>query len=716
MIAFLPLGASSWKGRMRRRDFVATGAAFAGSAISAGDAASEPNRYTLNFAPNVYDVTLQGAGLSLDCRAPGAPPAADPIAGAPMVTIGPTRRQVSWTESSRDQPAPSVHRLVLTAVEVPLEADLQFVHDASTGFVVRHTVLRNRGDGSAGDIDIRATLGCSIGIHEPIRTIVYLTGDHDQETEIRRVDADQGEVAMESRSGKTGFEFQPYVALLAEGSTYLCQLMWSGNWSMRVVPRPGGATLQGGLNNWRFRDRLRAGASLTLPAALFGRFDGTLGDATRRLHDYRRAHRPDPDRPIPVQYNSWYPYSGEPTAAALLPLVPIVKRLGCEAFVVDAGWYRTGDGESDADWDQRTGDWRTSRRRFPNGLREVSARCRDVGLRFGLWFEPETIGPTSSIRRDNPEWLHQVDGLPPAADGSAVLNLGVPAAWQHVYDRLTRMLQVVGVDWMKWDFNIDIGAGGWAPELPRQLRERAPLVAHYEGLYRLQDALRARFPDLILEMCAGGGGRMDGEILSRAHVYWFSDQSNALRKLAIHFGSQLAHPAVVCNDWLIDWPWDDADRTEKAAPDPRGDLPFRLRVAMLGTFGISSPIDRWPQADLQTASAHVELYKTHIRPIIHHGDQYYLTPPPPPDGDGDWAAIWYAAKNARSGVLFAFRLAGAATERRFRLPGLREDLRYTVSPFSRPPFVADGGTLAKGLAVGLDETYRSELCRIEALD
>src|SRR6185503_12957496 len=130
----------------------------------------------------------------------------------------------------------------------------------------------------------------------------------------------------------------------------------------------------------------------------------------------------------------------------------------------------------------------------------------------------------------------------------------------------------------------DLGAGGWAPGLPAELTRSDPLVAHYAGLYRLQDAIRTAFPDLVLEMCAGGGGRMDGEILSRAHTNWMSDQAGAVRKLAIHFGTQLAHPAVTCNDWLIDWPGDPKGQPgqaeSEALVDGRGDLAFRLRVAM----------------------------------------------------------------------------------------------------------------------------------------
>ena len=151
---------------------------------------------------------------------------------------------------------------------------------------------------------------------------------------------------LETRTGKTGFEFEPYVALRSQRATCLCQIFWSGNWALRVAPSGDGAMVSGGLNNWSFRHRMGVDRHLRLPTVLFGRFDGDLNAATRRLHDWRRAHRPDPDRPIPVQFNSWYAYAGEPTADDMLAIVPAAHRLGCEAFVVDAGWYRTDEGES----------------------------------------------------------------------------------------------------------------------------------------------------------------------------------------------------------------------------------------------------------------------------------------------------------------------------------------------------------------------------------
>ena len=136
---------------------------------------------------------------------------------------------------------------------------------------------------------------------------------------------------------------------------------------------------------------------------------------------------------------------------------------------------------------------------------------------------------------------------------------------------------------------------------------------------------------------------------------------------------------------------------------------------MLGSFGISARIDRWPDGDIDVVADHIVLYKDKLRPIIHHGDQFYMTQPPPPDGNGDWAAVWYLTKGASAGVLFAFRLAGTASERVFRLPGLLSDSQYRVSYMYGETLTMSGTELSKGLVVKLPEMFRSALCLIETV-
>ena len=184
---------------------------------------------------------------------------------------------------------------------------------------------------------------------------------------------------------------------------------------------------------------------------------------------------------------------------------------------------------------------------------------------------------------------------------------------------------------------------------------------------------------MILEVCSSGGSRFDAELMSHAHAYWISDQTHPLMKLAIHFGSQLAHPPEQCNDWLVEWPPHEGQHDPlRAAGGDRGDLTFRIRVAMLGSFGASAPVEKWSDEGYGKLQAARRWHKQVVRPVIRHGDQYLLTEAPPLDGNGDWAAVWYALPDGAGGALFAFRLANGAPTRTFALPGLDRWRTYTL--------------------------------------
>ena len=343
-----------------------------------------------------------------------------------------------------------------------------------------------------------------------------------------------------------------------------------------------------------------------------------------------------------VQFNSWFPYQGEPPVAVMKGYVASAAALGCEIFVLDAGWYTNEQTDPAEDWWLRTGDWLVNRTLFPAGLEELSNYCREQGIEFGIWMEPESVGPNARIRTTHPEWLHAIGGRAALHDRRGILNLGVPAAREWILERILSILHSTGARWLKWDFNIDLAQGGWAEGLPDDLVRQDPITAHYQALYRLQDELLRAMPDLTLEMCSSGGSRFDAAILSHSHAYWLSDQTHPLMKLAIHFGSQLAHPPEQCNDWLVEWPPHEAQHDPLRAPGGEcGDLAFRTRVAMLGSFGISAPVEKWSSSDFNTVREHVAWYKQVARPVIQVGNQYLLTEAPPLDGNGDWAAIWY---------------------------------------------------------------------------
>jgi alpha-galactosidase len=676
-----------------------------------------PDGWSLHADAARYDISVCAAGIVCHCLDPSQSGTSDFARMGqpddPLVRLRDSDQEIAWRLATWSQPDNATLHLTLQGEATPIEAEISFALDGLTGMLHRRTTLRHRGDGPP--LDLGATLAFWVAVPEPIEQLAYFTGEWAKEAQVQRDHPVDEPLLLESRAGKAGFTNTPYVALRASEAIYVCQLFWSGNWTLRVQPGPDGIVLHGGFNSWRFRHRLREGNALTLPDIVFGRVAGDMNNATQRLHEWRRAHRPDPVRHAPVQFNTWYSYYDEVDAEAMLRMIPLVRAFGCECFVIDSGWFRGDNSDSATSRDLLTGDWHVSLSRFPNGLGEISDACKEAGLGFGLWFEPEVIGPFSAVRADHPEWLHHIDGEPPAHDKRALLHLGVPDAWQHAHDRVTHVLRQVDAVWMKWDFNTDLGSGGWAPGLPASLTDSDPLVAHYLGLYWLQDAIRAAFPALVLEMCASGGGRLDGAILSHADANWISDQTAPLRKLAIHFGTQLMHPPEMCNDMLIQWPqtYMQGYGAEPSPFDASCDLNFRLRVAMLGVFGISARLDLWSDADRVVAAAQVALYRTRLRPIIQSAVQYLLTDAPPVDGVGDWAVVWYLTPDRSAGVLYVFRLAGDQSTKRFSLPGLLAARQYRLSWQEGETTLHDGKTLLEGVTVNIGATFRSALCIVE---
>ncbi len=498
-----------------------------------------------DFADSLVD-EVPALYVRLAARSAALPPQQDPIfalADAMRrsdadLRIGDRRASAIWTSMTATPRADGVD-VSLHATSHPLRADLRFTIDP-TGVLVRESAIVHT-DGAGAPVVLSGAPSFAVAMPEMFDDALVLSGEWGEETQVNTVPLDHAPIYLESRSGRTGFEYNPWLALMSPGAVVTAQLFWSGNWHLAARRGPGATYLSGGLPEHGFAHELAPGQSLQLPRAIVVRAP-SLDEATHRLHDYRRALGPDSTRDVPVQFNSWYPHPGEPDFDAMLELVPVARQLGCEVFVLDAGWYTTEIEDPAENWWTRTGDWVVNRRLFPRGLEQLSDACRAAGLGFGIWFEPEAVSPSSVIRREHPEWLHHIDGRVPRANKRAVLNLGVDAAREFVRDRIFAILQATGAIWMKWDFNTDPKQGGWAPGVGA-IAGRDPLVAHYTGLYRLQNEIRAAFPDLTLEMCSSGGGRFDGELLAHSHTNWMSDQKQPLRNLSIHFGSQLAQPA-----------------------------------------------------------------------------------------------------------------------------------------------------------------------------
>jgi alpha-galactosidase len=360
-----------------------------------------------------------------------------------------------------------------------------------------------------------------------------------------------------------------------------------------------------------------------------------------------------------VLYNSWEPTQFDVRAEQQLDLARRASEMGVELFVIDDGWFGARDHDRAG-----LGDWTVNTRKLPNGLAGLIDQIHELGMQFGIWVEPEMVNPDSDLFRAHPDWAYHAEGRESRLGrNQLVLNFARADVVDAIHEQLRRLLSDHGrIDFVKWDHNRSWTDVGW-PEEP--LRQREVWVRHVRGVYAVLERLRAQFPHVLFESCAGGGGRADLGILHWTDQVWTSDNTDAADRLNIQYGYSRAHSPRTMVNWVTDVP---NQQTGRVAP-----LRFRFEVAMMGVLGVGGDIGEWPQSDLLAAREFIERYKR-IRPIVQHGVQYWLLAPVPIGP----CAVQYVSAAAEETVLFAYQVRGlvGAGTRRARLQGLVPGRRY----------------------------------------
>lgn len=437
-----------------------------------------------------------------------------------------------------------------------------------------------------------------------------------------------GEKVIGSRRGHTGHQHLPWVALDSEateesGEVYGCALGWSGSWRISVAQLPDARVqITGGAG---YDDsgllRLEPGESFTTPVFAGLWSDGGFGGASRAWHAYQRTYViPDADQDRPVLYNSWEATDFGISEDQQRKLARRAAAMGVELFVVDDGWFgaRTSDRAG-------LGDWTPNPDRFPAGLKPLAEDVHALGMRFGIWVEPEMVNPDSELYRAHPDWVQFQQGRTRTEyRNQLVLNLARPDVQEYLWEQLDGLLSSAPIDYVKWDFNRCFTDAGWPGErYPQKL-----WVAHVEALYGLLDRLRAAHPGVAFESCSGGGGRIDLGVMARTDQVWTSDNTDPLDRLAIQDGFSQIHPARIMAAWVTDSP-------NMQLNGRVSSLRFRFVSAMAGVLGVGGDLSEWSEQELAEARDWVELYKE-IRPVVQRGDLYRLRRP-----EGGLSAVQY---------------------------------------------------------------------------
>ena len=321
----------------------------------------------------------------------------------------------------------------------------------------------------------------------------------------------------------------------ARGSAHLVHVAWSGNTRTEV---------ESNYQGWRFvragewlapqEISLQEGESYASPTVLASCGDG-LDMVAHRFHAHERALAAHPKTPRPVTINTWEAVGFHQEEGKLRELAAAAAKVGVERFVLDDGWFSTRR------WDDSgLGDWWVAEDIWKDGLKPLADYVHGLGMQFGIWFEPESANVDSVLFREHPNWILRPEGhLPADVRNQQVINLAIPECYDQVFSQMCAVIEELGADYVKWDHNRELWEAG---------DTRTGKQAYHEmtlACWHMFDELHERFPELEVESCASGGGRIDLGMMERAQRVWGSDDLDPLERWHIHDGTDLVLPPEV---------------------------------------------------------------------------------------------------------------------------------------------------------------------------
>jgi alpha-galactosidase len=462
-----------------------------------------------------------------------------------------------------------------------------------------------------------------------------------------------GAKVIESRRGSTGHQANPWFALQAgktdedHGEVWFGALGWSGSWRITVEKDQLNAVrVTGGYNPFDFGYVLHPGERLETPIFYGGYSSNGLGGASRLLHRYelkrilpRTAATAGQALPKvrPVMYNSWGVTNFNVSEAGQIALAEKAAALGVDRFIVDDGWF--GQRKNDH---AGLGDWYVNKEKFPHGLKPLIDKVHSLGMDFGLWVEPEMVNPDSDLYRQHPDWVLNFPGRPRSEQrNQLVLNLARPDVRDFVRSFLDKLLTENDINYIKIDYNRNWSEPGW-DQLPAAEQKRV-YIDFVQNMYAILAELRKKHPNLEIETCSGGGGRVDLGILRYVDEAAISDDDDPFDAQALQDGFSYAYTPQIMTAWEGDSP--DGMNVNRTTS-----MTYRMLTAMQGSLGIGANITKWNDEQTALAKRLIAVYHQ-LQPTIVEGDLYRLISP---RNGSEFSANERVSEDKSQAVVFAF--------------------------------------------------------------
>lgn len=592
-----------------------------------------------------------------------------------------------------------------------LDAYLSYTIFSASPAIARSIRLLNRGNENV----VVEQASVSLDMPSMHYDMIHLSGDWASEASLVRRKVQLGVQAIHSSTGYSSHLHNPFIGLVGpdtnerSGEAYGFSLIYSGSFAGQVERSSHGSTrVMLGLNPLHLSWSLAPGQSFTTPEVLAVYSPDGLGGMSRAFHRLYRTHLSRSKFTLktrPALLNNWEATYFDFDANMLYDIAKESAGLGVKLFVMDDGWF--GDRHPRTSDAAGLGDWVVNPKRFPNGLADLVKRVNGLrpsgpeGMRFGIWVEPEMVNPASELYESHPDWvLHAAAYDPPSTQrNQLVLDLSLKAVQDYIIDAMTALLKSANIGYVKWDNN-------------RGMHEMStPSKAHSYmlGLYRVMDTLITAFPTVLWEGCASGGGRFDPGVLHYWCQSWTSDNTDALDRLFIQFGTSLVYPPSSMAGHISAVP---SHQTGRITP-----IEFRAHVAMMcGSFGFELDPRAFTADEKMVIPALIDLSER-INPLIITGDLYRLSRP----DESNWPAAMYLSEDGETAVVLAFQMEDRMHEvaPRLRLQGLDKGRKYTVTVAGAGGGEGreeDGETLmGDGLRLGWKGDYQSRVIWVKAV-
>ncbi len=589
---------------------------------------------------------------------------------------------------------------------IGLEAELSYTLFARYAAVARSVRLVNHG---IQNLHLAQAMSLSLDLPDSDYEFIHFSGAWARERHMKVRRLEQGVQAVDSARGNSSHNHNPFIMLRRPGTTETqgevigFSLVYSGNFLAQAEVDTWDTTrVTMGINPFGFDWKLAPEEAFQTPEAVMVYSCEGMGDMSRtfhRLYRSRLARGQWRDKPRPILINNWEATYFDFTEEKLVAIAKTAKADGVELFVLDDGWFGARSNDFAG-----LGDWQANTSRLARGITGLAERIDALGMKFGLWFEPEMVNKDSDLYRAHPDWIISVPGRR-ASHGrnQYVLDFSRPEVVDNIYGQMAKILSEAKVSYIKWDMNRSISEP-FSNALPAD-RQGELFHRYILGVYDLYDRLTTNFPHVLFESCASGGGRFDPGLLYYAPQGWASDNSDAVCRMKIQYGTSFCYPISSIGAHVSAVPNHQVYRDTPIAT--------RANVAHFGTFGYELDLNKLSDDERGQVREQIKFMKEY-REVLQFGDFYRLQSP----FDGNFLAWMVVSPDKKTALVGWYKVLNEVDGpfRRVRLQGLDPAFRYRVDggPGHYGDELMNAGLVVTDSAAGQCQSFERESCDFDS--